>query len=290
MSELIEEQKKAHGTEPSPIVEVHHIIPRSYFKKYNYQVNNESENLVALEPKYHLIIHWYAYMCAKPIMKRSLTYAFNMMYNRMHAIDDEQDLVAAGFQYEQYKLDRKKLYIKGKENPKMKEFWAKNRDKMMQALTGVKKTLPEDYKLLQKEYIQIINNLLIIDPNVPNSDITQFIKFCNKNASGNLARYNFQNNLKDKAKKLYYCVELDSVFYRNELEEVFGVTERTIRDSIRLKKDVFGFHFEDYGFDHSNILSVFMEIYNIAKNRGLKATMDSLEHELEEMYKINSTN
>lgn len=58
----------------------HHIIPRSYFNKYNKEVDNSERNLVVLTPQQHFIVHYYAWKCAHKVMKTSMAYAFRMMY------------------------------------------------------------------------------------------------------------------------------------------------------------------------------------------------------------------
>ena len=58
----------------------HHIVPRSYYKKYNKPVDNSDKNLVTLTPVEHYIVHYYAWKCANKVMKTSMAYAFRMMY------------------------------------------------------------------------------------------------------------------------------------------------------------------------------------------------------------------
>ena len=58
----------------------HHIIPRSYYKKYGKEVDNSEKNLVVLTPAEHFIVHYYAWKCAKKVMKSSMAYAFRLMY------------------------------------------------------------------------------------------------------------------------------------------------------------------------------------------------------------------
>lgn len=58
--------------------ELHHIIPRSVFKKLGLKVIDES-NLVKLTYSEHTLVHYYASLCAADKHKKSLTYAFRMM-------------------------------------------------------------------------------------------------------------------------------------------------------------------------------------------------------------------
>lgn len=61
--------------------EIHHIIPRCYFKKTKKPVDNSENNLVKLTIEEHKKVHELAYMCAQDFMKGSLKHAYNMMHN-----------------------------------------------------------------------------------------------------------------------------------------------------------------------------------------------------------------
>lgn len=58
--------------------ELHHIIPRSVFKKLGLKVIDEN-NLVKLTYSEHILVHYYASLCATEKYKKSLTFAFRMM-------------------------------------------------------------------------------------------------------------------------------------------------------------------------------------------------------------------
>lgn len=59
--------------------EIHHIIPRSYFKAYNLKVDNSDDNLIKFRPSEHYLAHFYMSKCANSIIKRSMTYAIHLM-------------------------------------------------------------------------------------------------------------------------------------------------------------------------------------------------------------------
>ena len=61
---------------------VHHIIPRSYFKKMNFPIDNREINLVKLTLQEHFMVHYYAWKCAKSPIKRSMATAFHLMVGR----------------------------------------------------------------------------------------------------------------------------------------------------------------------------------------------------------------
>ena len=59
----------------------HHIVPRSYFKKKKIDVDNSEENIAYLTPYEHCMVHYYAWKSAKPLMKKSMAYAWRCMVN-----------------------------------------------------------------------------------------------------------------------------------------------------------------------------------------------------------------
>ncbi len=59
----------------------HHIVPRSWFTKNGYEVDNSDDNIAYITPYEHCMVHYYAWKCAKKIIKRSMAYAFRLMYN-----------------------------------------------------------------------------------------------------------------------------------------------------------------------------------------------------------------
>ena len=59
--------------------ELHHIIPRSYYKKKNLKIDNSDLNLIKFTPSEHYMAHYYMCKCAKPLMKRSMVFALHMM-------------------------------------------------------------------------------------------------------------------------------------------------------------------------------------------------------------------
>lgn len=70
----------------------HHIIPRSYYNKYNKEVDNSEQNLVNLTPQEHFIVHYYAWKSANKVMKTSMAYAFRMMFMMSEKNIDEKDI------------------------------------------------------------------------------------------------------------------------------------------------------------------------------------------------------
>ena len=60
--------------------QVHHIVPRCWFKHYNMDVDNSISNTVLLTYENHKLVHTLAYKCAKEIwFKRCMAYAAHIM-------------------------------------------------------------------------------------------------------------------------------------------------------------------------------------------------------------------
>ena len=64
---------------PESGYEIHHIIPRSYFKIYGLKVDNSDDNLIKFRPSEHYMAHFYMSKCANKIIKRSMVYAIHLM-------------------------------------------------------------------------------------------------------------------------------------------------------------------------------------------------------------------
>lgn len=68
------------------IGEKHHIIPRAYFKAIKSEIIDDN-NIVFLNKKDHILIHYYIYKCSKPIIKEQMKIAISFLINRNN-IDD----------------------------------------------------------------------------------------------------------------------------------------------------------------------------------------------------------
>jgi hypothetical protein len=121
--------------------ELHHFIPRAYYKKMNLSIDNSPENLVSLSPKDHFKIHYFIIFCCKPVIKNSMLYAFRNMYKmgRRGMTEKELDYFADAYERAKSmiivsKATRQKLSI-AKKGKKLSE---ETRKKMSIAMTGKK--------------------------------------------------------------------------------------------------------------------------------------------------------
>lgn len=61
--------------------ELHHIIPRFYFKMEHLELDNSENNLVSLTRGQHFLIHYYTYMCCKKRFKCKAAAPVFTMFN-----------------------------------------------------------------------------------------------------------------------------------------------------------------------------------------------------------------
>ena len=73
LSAIEREIKKESG------YELHHIIPRSFFKHKGLKVDDTKNNLIKLTPSEHYMAHYYMSKCANKIIKHSMVYALHLM-------------------------------------------------------------------------------------------------------------------------------------------------------------------------------------------------------------------
>lgn len=71
------------GIKPDSICfNVHHIVPRSFYKKINIPVDNREINLVKLTLPEHFMVHYYAWKCSKKEIRPQMAAAFHLMVGR----------------------------------------------------------------------------------------------------------------------------------------------------------------------------------------------------------------
>ena len=82
-------QKMLEHLIPADIGEVHHIVPRSYFKIKNRKVIDEG-NTMKISYENHVWVHYYAWKCAKPLIRKSMVHAINIVLNNYKGLPIEE--------------------------------------------------------------------------------------------------------------------------------------------------------------------------------------------------------
>lgn len=85
--------------------EIHHIIPRSFFKLKNIEIDNSDDNLIKFTPSEHYMAHYYMSKCAKKIIKRSMIYALHLMTQTATTRNCEFSAEEFSKMYEEVKLE-----------------------------------------------------------------------------------------------------------------------------------------------------------------------------------------
>lgn len=68
--------------------QTHHILPRSFFRKNNMEIDDTSNNKVNLYYKDHILAHYYLALCATSEYKNSFANAFCFLIGRIDMIQD----------------------------------------------------------------------------------------------------------------------------------------------------------------------------------------------------------
>lgn len=106
--QLINENKDA-TLKPTKERQVHHIIPRSFFKRDKLEVDNSKENKVSLRIKDHYIAHFLLWRCVKKRYLVQASWAYLMM-NSMVKLNNEADPYYNSELYEQAMLNTPKNF------------------------------------------------------------------------------------------------------------------------------------------------------------------------------------
>lgn len=85
--------------------EIHHIIPKFYFKMKNLPVDNSKKNLIKLTGSNHFLIHYYCFKASLPEFKERFAYACNRMGSQLKKDFDEAILKEAANYFEEIKKE-----------------------------------------------------------------------------------------------------------------------------------------------------------------------------------------
>lgn len=119
------------GTSKEFGYELHHFIPRSYFKKKNKTVIDKN-NLYKLTYQEHFMVHYYAYKCATKLMKQSMCLALIAMKKLCTKNTNEYDTIELSKIFNSIKSE---LYTTRKNNYKVQSF-QNNKKKLEEKTQG----------------------------------------------------------------------------------------------------------------------------------------------------------
>lgn len=136
MTDILESTKDRELT-PEAGYELHHRIPRSFFKKKFLEVVDE-DNLYKLTYAQHFLVHYYAYMCSTKLMKSAMSLALLEMKKVCTKVDGftEEDALVMSKLFDNIKHE---LYSDMKSDYKDKSIkvWRKKFDKTRLLVTNI---------------------------------------------------------------------------------------------------------------------------------------------------------
>ena len=130
MKEILDNSKE-RGISKEFGYELHHFIPRSYFKKKNKTVIDKN-NLYKLTYQEHFMVHYYAYKCSTKLMKQSMCLALIAMKKLCTKNTNEYDTIELSKIFDSIKSE---LYTTRKNNCKVQSF-QNNKKKLEEKTQG----------------------------------------------------------------------------------------------------------------------------------------------------------
>lgn len=129
--------------EQFPPYNKHHIVPRSYFRKKGRKIISK-DNLINLSIKNHLLVHYYAWKCANPIIKKEMAAATKWIFSKN--ISDKNILIEA----EEFSKIRKEVEEQEKtwNKEKSKRILYLEENKIYNSLHDCAKATNCDYRLI----------------------------------------------------------------------------------------------------------------------------------------------
>lgn len=113
--------------------QLHHIIPKSFFKKKGEEVDNSKENLISLSQAEHWLCHWLIYQCALTGLRGLAFAAIKQMtqpiLKGIYTIEDAR-IISRFAGYARQEISDKAAITKSKKKRKrgvesmMKDLWA----------------------------------------------------------------------------------------------------------------------------------------------------------------------
>lgn len=119
------------GTSKEFGYELHHFIPRSYFKKKN-KIVIDKNNLYKLTYQEHFMVHYYAYKCSTKLMKTSMCLALLLMKKVCNKNTNEYDTMELSKIFDSIKSE---LYTTKKNDYKIQSF-QNNKKKLEEKTQG----------------------------------------------------------------------------------------------------------------------------------------------------------
>lgn len=240
-------QRSLDSPSQNSCIEKHHIIPKSYFKKVGRDYIDDG-NLVSLPAYDHYKVHYFAWKCAKPLMERSMTMAFNFMAKKCMKIVDDNDLNFSSFMYEQFREEHRKSISRS-----LKDYYSDEKTREAISKRVEEKWKDPEYKKQLKEIDKLYWEKRRQNMFPKNEVFTLEMKFlseCYGKVPNRTARELYDGGAKgfgDEQLKilgvkdyvangrisyetLYFCDEIGFIGTKKDLAYIFNVNESVIAD------------------------------------------------------------
>ena len=252
-------QRSLDSPSQNSCIEKHHIIPKSYFKKVGRDYIDDG-NLVPLPAYDHYKVHFYAWKCAKPLMEKSMIFAFNFMAKKCMKIQDENDLNFSSFMYEQFREEHRKSISRS-----MKDYYSDEKTREAISKRTKEKWGDPEYKARLKEIDKIcwnerrermfpdnakneifkkeIKMLFDLFGPVPNRVAASIFNDTQKWLTEEQQKYLGIDSFIAKEKRMsietvFTCNEIGFIGSKRDLAYIFNVSESVIVDAVKCHKKI----------------------------------------------------
>lgn len=197
-------QKNINTSPQAQVTNIHHIIPKAYYRLSNLEVDNSKENLVNLSYTNHILVHYYLCLCTKGKLKQSQLFAFFSLVSRKWSYKNFNPETDLKYYQSLLKLKNKQISKSNKGRKRSDEFRLK-RSLYMKGRKLPASSEKKFKKVICIETQQIFNSLIDAD------------KWIGASIIHALKHYNNQQTVKG-----YHWAYLDDIQTQNKLKEFIG--------------------------------------------------------------------
>lgn len=283
--------------------EIHHIIPRSFFKHKNLDVDNTKDNLIKLTPSEHYMAHYYMSKCANKIIKQSMIYALHLMTTTATMRKCDFSAEQFSIMYEEVKIDFSKIQkINCKFKNISKEKRAENFRKAM--ITRGKNKAYREYlsnrmkgnKHGEGKLKYSLNEINIITEmyniGFTYDEINRYFKICHhsvrKQIEGAKKKYGEENVINlIPAKQKNRC---EIYVYDKLLDNILRMTEAAEKEKVSITTFSKYLEYENYRYcviEKMTIADIFETLYQYYLED--EDIIKRLEYILKDMKRVNSS-
>lgn len=187
------ENAKTRGLEKEIGYELHHAIPRSFFKKKGIKVIDKN-NLYKLTYQEHFLVHFYAYKCATKFLKSSMSLALLQMKRVCTMNTNDVDTIKLSYIFNSIKTE---LYKVKKEDSYTKYF--------KQSFEKIDKIYNGKFELLKFNHIE--------NPKNVHTELDIRCRFCGKTYHIHSGSYFYKGKFQCDCQQIGYKESVDTLWF-----------------------------------------------------------------------------